>query len=479
MDGLCPTVKDRKDRRFVLKTGKTGSGKTQKRQIVTLGVPFYPTAQAAVKLLHCIQISGEVRAAVAGFLAQRAERRPERLLDVALRQSPSRARGQTRVQHMNQEQLLTQLREARDVLGWDRVLPASTINLIGLDALAASLQPSGIRRQDVLPSLALDGGLWALDPFRVSIHALGDDAVQWADTFALPSAYCAALRRRQEQHLQGERKRLLQAQERFQTGEQDALADGIRIGGRVQPGDLEGVLPEMLCAGEDAQPRALERTVIRQVRRPEGKLGWEIGLKFSSPVLPTGSLIPDTVGVDIGADLLMAWASGIEEGELPQTLLRLPVPTAPAPSIGLAPRPFEPHLGQAWGRRLILEALRAGYEAALMQILRYEQIAVEDIDWTTFKHGFRFAEFAKHAHLHTVLGWLEALAPLHDSRIVRVDPHYTSRTCSRCGWVNRRRPRRGELFRCGRPGCGHVQVSHLNSALVIRSRADHPTRTGR
>ena len=453
------------------------AGKTEgRRQTVTLGVPFHPTAQAERKLLHCIQISAEVRSAVAGFLEQRTAGGAERLVDVAQRQALPRTARPTRVQPITQAQLLTQLREARDALGWASVLPASTINLVGLDALAASLLPPGLKskRQDVLPKFDLDGGLWALDPFRVCVHALGEDAVQWADTFALPSVYGAALMKRQKQHLQGERKRLQHAQQRFLSGEQHALADGIKIGGRVQPGDLEK-LPEPASGGEPNQPRALERSVIRQVRRPGG----EIGMMFSVPAGLRQALIADTVGIDIGADLLLAWASGSETGSFAQNLLQLPVPAVPAPGLGQAPRPYDDHLGRAWGRRLILEALRAGYEAALAQTLRYEQIAVEDIDWATFRNGFKFAEFAQHAHLHTVLGWLEALAPLHGSRIVRVDPRLTSRTCSRCGWVNRRRPRRGAPFICQRPSCSYVQVSHLNAAVVTRSRADHLTRTGR
>ena len=454
------------------------AGKTEgRRQTITLGVPFYPKPQAAQKLLHCIQLSGEVRSAVAEFLEQRKAGEAGRLVDVAQRQAPPRSTGPTGTRAITQEQLLTQLREARDVLGWGSVLAASTINLIGLDTLAASLQPPGIRRQDVLPSLPLDGGLWAIDPFRVCVHALGEDAVQWADTFALPSTYGAALMKRQKQHLHGERNRMQHAQQRFLSGEQHALADGIKIGGRVQPGDLEK-LPEPASGGEPNQPRALERSVIRQVRRPGGEIGWEIGMMFSVPAGLRQALIADTVGIDIGADLLLAWASGSETGSFAQTLLQLPVPATPAPGLGLAPRPYDDHLGRAWGRRLILDALRAGYEAALAQILRYRKIAVENIDWTTFKDGFAFAEFAEHAHLHTVLGWLEALAPLHGSRIIQVDPRLTSRTCSRCGWVNKRRPRRGEPFICQRPGCGHVQVSHLNAALVTRGRAD-PIRTRR
>jgi hypothetical protein len=446
------------------------------RQTVTLGVPFYPTPQAEAKLLHGIQVSDEIRDTVACFLERKATGKAERLLDVAQRPAVSHARRTHRVPHLTQAQLLAQLREARDVRGWGEVLPASTINLIGLDALAAALQPPGRGKQNLSPRLDLDGGLWAIDPFRVCIHALGDDAVQWADNFALPSAYGEALKNRQGRHLQGEKKRMLHFQQRFLGGEQDALAECIRIGGRVQPGDLEH-RPEPFFDEEPDQPRALERTAVQQVRRPGGEIGWEISMTFSMAGTFSGTLIADTVGIDVGADLPLAWASGTETGTFAQNLLWLPVPAAPTPGLAHAPTPYDHHLGQAWGRRLILEALRAGYEDALRRILRYERIVLEDIDWTGFNDGFAFAEFAEHAHLHTFIGWLKALAPLYGNRVVPVDPRFTSRTCSRCGWVNERRPLRGELFVCERP-CGHVQVSHLNAALVARSRVEHPTRTG-
>lgn len=447
----------------------------ERKETVTLVVPVYPTPEGEAKLLRGAALGAEIRGTVDDFLTRRAAGRSEKLLDVALQRAPSPSGGTAHRQHLTQKQVLAQLKDARDALGWDRVLPASTINLIGLDALAASLQPPTAGKQNVLPRLDLDGGLWAIDPFRVCIHALGDDAVQWADTFALPGAYGEALSRRQDRHLHGERKRLLHAQQRFMNGEQHALADGIKIGGRVQPGDLAD-LSKPFSSGEPNQPRALERSVIRQVRRPGG-IGWEIGMTFSVAPL-CGSLIADTVGIDVGADLLLAWASGTETGSFAQNLLQLPIPAAPAPGLGTCPRPYDDHLGRAWGRRLILEALRAGYEDALRRILRFEWIAIEAIDWTTFRNGFAFAEFAEHAHLHTFIGWLEALAPLRGSRIVRVDPHYTSRTCSRCGWVNKRRSRRGAPFICERPRCGHVQISHLNAALVTRGRAGHLTRSG-
>ncbi len=53
--------------------------------------------------------------------------------------------------------------------------------------------------------------------------------------------------------------------------------------------------------------------------------------------------------------------------------------------------------------------------------------------------------------------------------VILVDPRNTSRTCSRCGQVDKaNRPGR-ELFRCVR--CGSTDDADINAALVIRSRA--------
>jgi len=68
---------------------------------------------------------------------------------------------------------------------------------------------------------------------------------------------------------------------------------------------------------------------------------------------------------------------------------------------------------------------------------------------------------------------LESKAEEAGNRVVlRVNPAYTSRTCSVCGWV-KPEELKGPVFRCGNTGCGHVEDRDLNAAKNILSVGQH------
>ncbi len=211
---------------------------------------------------------------------------------------------------------------------------------------------------------------------------------------------------------------------------------------------------------------------MRRVLQPWGMLEWELVLVFRVPSNLPQAWISDTVGVDAGADNLLAWASGSEHGLLSQKFIELPLPQSPSLPEGFGPVPCDQQLGEAQARKIIFDALSPEYEAVIARLLRYRRIAVENLDWSSF-HGndFRFDLFGRDAYLHTALAWLEAYAPLHGSRIDWIDPRNTSRTCGRCvpDWVNSARAVRGQPFRCER--CGYVQVSDINASMVTRRRS--------
>ncbi|BCS93633.1 MAG: second ORF in transposon ISC1904 [Metallosphaera javensis (ex Sakai et al. 2022)] len=60
---------------------------------------------------------------------------------------------------------------------------------------------------------------------------------------------------------------------------------------------------------------------------------------------------------------------------------------------------------------------------------------------------------------------LKYKAPLYGCRVVEVNPHLTSRSCPRCGWVSRTV---GRTFRCGR--CGFAIDRQFNASLNIMRR---------
>ena len=96
-------------------------------------------------------------------------------------------------------------------------------------------------------------------------------------------------------------------------------------------------------------------------------------------------------------------------------------------------------------------------------------VVVEDIDVRriasredgTLVRRKRFTEAA----WATLVGKVESKAKKTDVRLIRVDPAYTTRTCSRCGHVGEGMPLTTRMFRC--PGCGLEMDRDRNAALNI------------
>jgi hypothetical protein len=448
--------------------------KTVKKRIekctIELAVRLFPDAPGEVGLMNAARVVREVQRAVEKYLFAVAAGQDASLMAVAAKESvPARYAQVGAAPRVTQEMLLRQLQDARVPRGWHHALPASSVRLAGLEVLAAH-QQGRYGPPRTIPWIPLDGGVWPTSPFQVMIHTLGPDAVQACDLFALPAAYRAALSRRQERHLLGEAGRFAAAKAAFLTGDSFALVECKRVARRLPPLDLDTLTS---AGGEDNPdlPRCCERAYIRRVLQPWGVLGWELVLVFRAPSNLPQAWISDTAGVDVGADNLLAWASGTEHGLLSQKFIELPLPQSPSLPEGFGPVPCDQQLGEAQARKIIFDALSPNYEAVIARLLRYRRIAIENLDWSSFKErDFRFDVFGREAYLHTALAWLEAYAPLHGSRIIKVDPRHTSRTCSRCipDCVNPARPVRGQPFRCAR--CGHEQISDINASLVTRRR---------
>jgi hypothetical protein len=439
-------------------------------QIVALAVPLYPDGAGTRKLLHAAKVVGEVQAKVREYRAQQGANGQTCLQSTRVGRNGKPWRQEP---WMSQEQLLAKLTVDRDEQGWGHILPASSIKLAGLKTWA---EPGPVGSEGVDIWIPFDGGIWVPNDYQIRIHALGKNAVQWCDAFALPKVYSEALQRRQQRHLIGEAGRYRRASEQFLVGDQEALKDHIKIGGRVAPSDLAIVTGRMALSAvveTPDQPKCLELSSVRRVMQPWGELGWELVITFLAPEHVPRASIVDTVGVDIGADNLFSLASSTEEGYVPQKLVNLPLPEDPSPSRSVAPTPFDAAQGLACRRQVIFDTYRAAYEATIERLLRYERIALEGTHWRSFrKRKFRFDVFAREVHLHTAIHWLEALAPSHGSEIVRIDPRLSSRTCHKCGRVARRRTRRGRMFRCGE--CGHTQHPDGNASYVLRRRGRRP-----
>ena len=96
-------------------------------------------------------------------------------------------------------------------------------------------------------------------------------------------------------------------------------------------------------------------------------------------------------------------------------------------------------------------------------------VVIEDIDVRriasmedgTLTRRKRFTEAA----WATLVGKVESKAKKTDVRLIKVNPAYTTRTCSRCGHVGEGMPLTTRMFRC--PGCGLEMDRDRNAALNI------------
>ena len=379
---------------------------------------------------------------------------------------------------LTERELTQQLRPLRDTLGWTGVLPVSTIDLVihstARDARQDFPALPAAWGAETPPVIPYAGGVWPINLFQAQIHSLGELAVQACDVYALPRPYLEALALRQDRYLAGENRRLQAAEERFWTGDQDALRDVIRIAGRHTPAELRSRRPPVDAQMPDGVPAGTDSGVIRWIRTAWGQERWEIGHAFTS-AQPRRPLIRDSIGVDVGARQLLTWSSSTLTGALPQTILQLPVPCDPRPHKGQSPTAHHAETGRARARYTVFRAFQAGYEQAVGLLLGHERVVLENINWRNFRGArFRFDEFALEAHLDVVLGWLQQLAPVTGTEIVWVPPAETSSRCSRPGCGRESvRPTGGRPFRCRH--CGLVMAPDLNSSRNIRRLGRRPT----
>ncbi|QFP75022.1 zinc ribbon domain-containing protein [Deinococcus sp. AJ005] len=364
-------------------------------------------------------------------------------------------------------QIEDEVRYARDALGWAQVLPASALRWMAAETArewrGCPHGPlPGPWPQDRAPELHLGNAVQLRDAVTLQVAPLSPNELVTADLY-LPGPYWTALLRRQRRRQDHEHARH-DVLERAWLDDRDRGAAKELLARRARGGpwaewswpDLPEPLP--------GEPISRERTVLRWVAGNGLPGRWVAEWAFSAGdgVAPRW-VIDDVLGVDIGYHHPFACASGTLN-----TLTPRPFQGSFAPP-GLSGHAF---FHGAWARarhrRAMFLRLLPLFETQLDLALQHRAVATEQVAWGGFaQRGFPFTSYALDVGLVAWLTWLDALAPQHGVRILRVPPAYTTRTCSACMRLGPR-PASGQPFCC--VGCGHTSQADLNAARVIRRR---------
>lgn len=444
-------------------------------QIVDFRQRLHPTP---VQLAGLRRMAATVRAVQLGVhttLLSRAAGHPVSLLAAASgdpavpRHAPGKALATPAV---NQRQLLDEMRSVRHALGWTAV-PASALEWAVISVAqawrargAAPRRMGDLPPVDALPPpvIALRNPL-AVDAITLEILGLGDHALVEADLYLLPTPYARALWYRQQVRLAHEAARLVEADERHVRGS-GTVVDALRLRARYASAGLQldgrGLLPPL----PPGTPELREQAVLRQVGGAAG-CGWEVVWSFRVRS-PARWVVDDVLGVDPGQRHTWAYASGALSGVIPRPHAgawewpRLP------PTLGITPD--GERRARAWMRWALYERMRPGHDQFLTLALRHRVCAVEDVDWAGFRWPRSYAAYAADSGIgiRAALEWLDALAPLGGTEVIRTPAAYSSRTCSRCGRLGAR-PGSGRPFACR--WCGHRELADINAARNHRQRA--------
>jgi len=95
----------------------------------------------------------------------------------------------------------------------------------------------------------------------------------------------------------------------------------------------------------------------------------------------------------------------------------------------------------------------------------YGLIVFEDLNITDMVQDSNYSKSIHDVAWNTLVQFTKSKAEDAGSNVVLIDPHYTSQTCSSCGYVDRDNRKTQSKFACLR--CGHTENADVNAAKNI------------
>lgn len=295
----------------------------------------------------------------------------------------------------------------------------------------------------------LDGAILAVDDLHVHIEGMPE--LLLADLWRLPLGLTGVLLADGHAQLARVHGWIREAEAADRAGERRGPRRLRALAGQYGP-LWARTLPAPLPDVPDVQR---VHATLRPYRPPGGEPGWTVtwGLRVHDPAwLPPASRA-DTVGVDVGVQRLITWASATETASINAPIQP---PGAPGPTGGPAGL-----LVDAILRRAHFQRRATDLDRALRAILAYRDIAVEDAHWHDLAGTPELQEMML-SGVTELPHWLRELSRVTGSRTRGVSAWHGSHRCGGCG---RPGEREGPRFTC--VACG-VSDADANAARWYR-----------
>lgn len=371
------------------------------------------------------------------------------------------------VPHIKGDRIAIQVKALACTLG--PTLPEATVRaLIKQFERAASnlagqrVHPSQLPQPSPDPRVPLDADVIATDAYHV--HIAGWPELLLSDCWRLPLGLTDGILVSGMASLSELQAQMSELHARDQAGDPTALS-ALQAQAR-RYGPLQGRQGGNARVPRGKPHRSGHATLHRQTS-VDGSVIWVITWSIRVPpdFLPA-VIHRDVVGVDPGVRTPLTWYSETVSGQMRPGSLSGQTGDSMSGDSSMS------HVVNAVRRCAWFRRTSSALDQALRALLTHEIIAIEDTNWVNMSaDGNLWPREVMHlTGVTDVLPWVESLAVVRRSRVVRVPAWDASHHCGLCG---RRgvRTLAGNQFRCG--SCQHRSCADVNAAMYHRWWAIH------